>query len=301
VEPEIVEPEIVEPEIVEPEIVEPEIVEPEIVELQIDAVDEPSLLESQVEPEAISDESAVAATLVEPLLPDSEPAIDPTATESTVLAKISRELPGVSPAAHFDDADITELERIRQGSLADYVGDVQLTMLTFVLKATAMSLKQHAAINAAFDSDHGPSIHEQGVHVGVTLETQRGAVTPILPDVDQLSIPQIARALARLVEAAEADRLGENEHPSARISISNLGSIGSTYSAPVLNHLQAVVLNLGRSRKIPVAVNDAVEIRLMQPLSLSYNPRIIEAGAAARFLNEIITLLEAPGRLLLAP
>src|SRR5262245_18969238 len=108
------------------------------------------------------------------------------------MARSAATIPHVT---NFDDADITELERIRKGSMADYVGDVKRTMMWFVLKAVAMALKHPAEVNASLDLEHKQSIYKDYVHVGVAVDTPRGLVVPVMRDVDKLSIPQIAQSM----------------------------------------------------------------------------------------------------------
>ena len=216
------------------------------------------------------------------------------------MARSSSTIPHVT---NFDDADITELERIRKGGLADYVGtEVKLTMMAFVMKACAQALKLHPLVNASVDMEGEEIIYKQYVNIGVAVDTERGLVVPIVRDVDQMSIPRIAQALTAVTEQARSARFSLADLKGGTFTISNLGAIGGTYSTPIINLPDVAVLLLGRSRKLPVVVEgDKIEIRLMMPLSLSYDHRIVDGATAARFLNEVINYLKVPGRLLLAP
>jgi pyruvate dehydrogenase E2 component (dihydrolipoamide acetyltransferase) len=215
------------------------------------------------------------------------------------MAKSSSTIPHVT---NFDDADITELERIRKGGLADYVeAHVKLTMMAFVMKAVAQSLKLHPAINASIDMDAEQIIYKDYVNIGVAVDTERGLIVLTMRDVDRLSIPQIARSLNDVAERARTGKFSPDELKGSTFTISNMGSIGGVYSTPIINPPNVAILLTGRSRKLPVVVDDRVESRLMMPLSLSYDHRLVDGAAAARFLNEIINYLKVPGRLLLAP
>jgi pyruvate dehydrogenase E2 component (dihydrolipoamide acetyltransferase) len=216
------------------------------------------------------------------------------------MARSSSTIPHVT---NFDDADITELERIRKGGLADYVGtEVKLTMMAFVMKACAQALKLHPLVNASVDMEGEEIIYKQYVNIGVAVDTERGLVVPIVRDVDRMSIPRIAQALTAVTEQARSARFSLADLKGGTFTISNLGAIGGTYSTPIINMPDVAVLLLGRSRKLPVVVeDDKIEIRLMMPLSLSYDHRIVDGATAARFLNEVINYLKVPGRLLLAP
>ncbi|MCE9604692.1 MAG: 2-oxo acid dehydrogenase subunit E2 [Planctomycetia bacterium] len=200
---------------------------------------------------------------------------------------------------NFDDADITELDRMRKGS-SEAKGAGKLTMLPFVMKAVAMALKAHPNLNASLDLKNETIIYKDYVNLGCAIDTERGLVVPVIKDVDQLSIPAISGAVAEIAEKAKVNKLGQADVSGATFTISNLGAIGGTYSTPIISQPEVAILLLGRSRYMPVVVNDKIEIRLMMPLSLSYDHRLIDGATAARFLNEVKNYLQVPGRLLLA-
>ncbi len=219
----------------------------------------------------------------------------------TIARKMAQSAATIPHVTNFDDADITELERIRKGSMAEYVGDVKLTMMAFVMKAAALSLRQHPDINASFDEENNELIYKQYVNIGVAVDTPRGLVVPVMREVDRLTIPQIAQRLTQMAHSVRDGRFQMDDVRGGTFTISNLGAIGGTYSTPIINHPEVAILLLGRSRRLPVVVDEAVGIRLMMPLSLSYDHRLVDGATAARFLNEIKNYLEVPGRLLLAP
>jgi len=220
----------------------------------------------------------------------------------TIAVNMARNAATIPHVTNFDDADITELERIRKGGLADYAGtNVKLTMMAFVLKAVAQSLRLHPMLNASVDMETREIAFKQYVHLGVAVDTDRGLVVPAIRDVDQLSIPRIAAALQTVAERARAGQLTLDEMRGQTFTISNLGAVGGVYSTPIINSPDVAILLVGRSRKLPVVIEDRIEPRLMMPLSLSYDHRVVDGAAAARFLNEVISYLTVPGRLLLAP
>ena len=202
---------------------------------------------------------------------------------------------------NFDDADVTALEEIRQSSKKEYAaGGVKLTSMPFLIKAVAMSLKAHPVINASIDLEQGQIIYKDYVNVGIAVDTERGLVVPSLRNVDKLGIPDIARQLGQMAENVRTNNFSIEDLRGGTFTISNLGAIGGTYSTPIINVPETAILLVGRSRKLPVVIDDEVKIRLMMPLSISYDHRLIDGAAAARFLNEVIGYLEAPSRLLLA-
>ena len=126
-------------------------------------------------------------------------------------------------------------------------------------------------------------------------------MVPSLRHADRLSIPDIARELAAIADNVRDGEFTIDDLRGSTFTISNLGAIGGTYSTPIVNTPEVAILLVGRSRKLPVVVEDEVAIRLMMPMSLSYDHRLVDGATAARFLNEVIGYLGAPSRLLLAP
>ena len=219
----------------------------------------------------------------------------------TIAVNMARSATTIPHVTNFDDADITELERIRKGGMTDYVdSSVKLTMMAFVMKAVAQSLKLHPVLNCSVDMENEEIVYKEYVNIGVAVDTDRGLVVPVIRDVDQMSIPRIAAALQEVAEKARGGHLSLEEMRGSTFTISNLGAIGGIYSTPIINLPDVAVLLVGKSRKLPVVVDDKVEPRLMMPLSLSYDHRIVDGAAAARFLNEVMNYLKVPGRLLLA-
>jgi pyruvate dehydrogenase E2 component (dihydrolipoamide acetyltransferase) len=219
----------------------------------------------------------------------------------TIAANMLRSVTTIPHLTNFDDADVTELERLRKASAQEHAkGNVKLTALAFVIKAVSLSLRLHPAVNASVDTEKGEILYKEYVNIGLAVDTPRGLVVPVLRDCDQLSIPQVAQAIAETAEKAKHAQYGLDDLRGGTFTISNLGAIGGTYSTPIINWPEVAILLVGRSRKIPVVHEDRVEPRLMMPLSLSYDHRVIDGAMAARFLNEVIGYLESPGRLLLA-
>ncbi len=203
---------------------------------------------------------------------------------------------------NFDDADVTELEKIRQASKADYAAaGVKLTTMPFVIKAVAQALRANPTINATIDLEGGQIIYKEYYNIGVAVDTERGLVVPTLRSADQLSISEIARELSAVADRVRSGRFDVKDTQGSTFTISNMGAIGGTYSTPIINLPEVAILLIGRSRKMPIVRGDEIAVRLMMPLSLSYDHRLVDGANAARFLNDVIAYLEAPSRLLLAP
>lgn len=220
----------------------------------------------------------------------------------TIAQKMHQSWETVPRVTNFDDADVTELEEFRQDSKADYAAKgIKLTSLPFVIKAVAMSLKTHPEINAALDLENEQVIYKNYVNIGIAVDSERGLVVPSLRNADDLSISEIAKEVAELADRVRSHEIALEDLRGSTFTISNLGAIGGAYSTPIVNTPEVAILLVGRSRKLPVVVDDQVAIRLMMPLSLSYDHRLVDGATAARFLNDVIGYLRAPSRLLLAP
>ncbi len=203
---------------------------------------------------------------------------------------------------NFDDVDVTELERIRKDSKDDYAASgIKLTSMPFLIKAIASALKQHPVVNASIDEEANEIVYKEYINIGIAVDTERGLVVPVLRDADRKNIPQIAREMATMAESVRSGSFGVEDLRGGTFTISNLGAIGGTYSTPIINPPEVAILLAGRSRIMPQYLDGNFEPRLMLPLSLTYDHRIVDGAAAARFLNEVKSYLANPGRLLMAP
>lgn len=225
-----------------------------------------------------------------------------TKIRKTIATKMHESWTTAPRVTNFDDADVTELDRIRQASKADYQSrGIKLTQMPFVIKAVALALRNNPTVNAAIDEANEQIIYKQYVNVGIAVDTDRGLVVPSLRRPDELSIPDVARSLATIADNARNNNFKIEDLRGSTFTISNLGAVGGTYSTPIINVPEVAILLLGRSRKMPVVVDNEIKVRLMMPLSLSYDHRLVDGATAARFLNDVIEYLENPSRLLIAP
>lgn len=220
----------------------------------------------------------------------------------TIANQMHKSWSTVPRVTNFDDADVTDLEAFRTSSKDDYAAQgIKLTTMPFLIKAVATALRHHPTMNALLDLENDKVIYRDYVNVGIAVDTDRGLVVPNIRNVDTLSIPGIAQGLADLAARVRNGDFGVNELRGGTFTISNLGAIGGTYSTPIVNIPEVAILLIGRTRKLPVVMEDeSIQARQMMPLSLSYDHRLVDGGTAARFLNDVIAYLEAPSRLLLA-
>jgi pyruvate dehydrogenase E2 component (dihydrolipoamide acetyltransferase) len=220
----------------------------------------------------------------------------------TIARNMIQSYTTIPQLTNFDEVDVTELEDMRQQSKEDYADrGIRLTQMPFLIKAVAASLKRHPMLNASVDMENNQIIYKEYVNIGIAVDTERGLVVPVLQGADRKSISQIAAEIDELAGAVREGQFDLGLLQGGSFTISNLGSVGGTYSTPIINPPQVAILLIGRSRTVPQFADDIVLPRLMMPLSLTYDHRLVDGAAAARFLNEVKNFLAAPGRLLLAP
>ena len=246
-----------------------------------------------------------------PVVPPGEPSEDGwgavrrermSKVRRTIAKQMSLSAATIPHVTNFDDADVTDLESLRKGVPKGYLGEnVKLTSMPFLLKAVATALRRHPLLNASLEDKTEEVVYKEYVHLGVAVDTPRGLVVPKLRDVDRKGIAQIAAELVVLAQKARSVQFSIEDLRGGTFTISNLGAVGGTYSTPIINHPESAILLAGRSRWLPVVRDGRTEPRLMMPLSLSYDHRLVDGAAAARFLNEVIDYLQSPGKLLLLP
>lgn len=220
----------------------------------------------------------------------------------TIAKNMVQSYTTIPQLTNFDDADVTELEDMREQSKADYADrGIKLTAMSFVVKAVASSLKRHPVLNSSVNMEENTVTYKEYVNIGIAVDTERGLVVPVLRDADRKSISQIASELEELASIVREGKFDLDLLKGGTFTISNMGAVGGTYSTPIINPPQVAILLVGRTRAIPHIIDNAVEPRLMMPLSITYDHRIVDGAAAARFTNEVKGFLAAPGRLLLAP
>lgn len=186
----------------------------------------------------------------------------------------------------FDDADITDMEALRKENAADYTAQgVKVTPLAFLLKAAAEALRQYPEFNASLDARGENLILKKYFHIGVAVDTPEGLVVPVLRDVDKKSIVELARELGEISAKARDKKLTAAEMQGGCFSISSLGGIGGTAFTPIINAPEVAILGVSRAAMKPVWKEGAFTPRLMLPLSLSYDHRVIDGAAGARFIT----------------
>jgi pyruvate dehydrogenase E2 component (dihydrolipoamide acetyltransferase) len=194
-----------------------------------------------------------------------------------------------------DRADITELEQLRArfAPKAEQVG-AKMTITAIALKVVASALKIFPQFNASIDIEREEIVYKQYINIGVATDTERGLLVPVLRDADKKNIVELAVEMSQLSKKAREKKLTPQEMEGGTFTITNLGGIGGTGFSPIVNHPEVAILGLSRSRMEPEWINGKFEPRLILPLSLSYDHRLIDGADAARFLRWIAEAFEQP-------
>jgi len=206
----------------------------------------------------------------------------------------------VPHVTHADEADITDLDGFRrQLDAAAKAEGYRVTMLSFLLKASVAALRQFPEFNSSLTPDGQGLVIKRYHHLGVAVDTPGGLVVPVLRDVDQKGIVELSRELGLVSEKARAGKLTPAEMSGGTFTISSLGGIGGTHFTPIVNAPEVAILGVVRSRTAPVWDGTEFRPRLMLPLSLSYDHRVIDGALAARFCRHLCHTLEDVRRLVL--
>ncbi|MBI2095753.1 MAG: 2-oxo acid dehydrogenase subunit E2 [Candidatus Omnitrophica bacterium] len=203
----------------------------------------------------------------------------------------------VPHVTQFDEADITSLMALRKKNAGAFEKKgAKLTLTPFVMKAVVAALKKYPAANASLDEETQEIIFKEYIHLGVAVDTESGLIVPVVRDADKKSLLQIAQELEGLAEKTRQRKISLEELKGGSFTISNLGSIGGGPFTPIINKPEVAILGVGRGALRPVVVSAAgqekIESRLMLPLALSYDHRVLDGADGARFIREVAHNLE---------
>ncbi len=213
-------------------------------------------------------------------------------------ANLARNWVMIPHVTQFDEADITDLEALRvQVNKENEKAGVKLTMLAFLIKASVGALQRFPDFNASLAGDN--LVYKKYFHIGFAADTPNGLVVPVIRNADQKGVQQIAKEMGELSAKAREGKLGPADMQGGCFSISSLGGIGGTAFTPIINAPEVAILGVSKSSTKPVWDGKAFAPRLMLPLSLSYDHRVIDGAAAARFTSYLVQILSDMRRALL--
>ena len=216
-----------------------------------------------------------------------------TPLRKVIARRMSESWNTVARVTQFDDIDFTKLGELRKKFAADYEKKgVKLTLTPFVLKAVATTLKQHPIFNSSLDEVAGEIILKEYIHLGIAVDTDQGLMVPVIRDVDKKSLFDLAKELESLAAKARDRKITADEMKGGTFTISNQGAIGGAHFTPIINLPEVAILGLGRGALKPVVREGKVEIRMMTPVALSYDHRVVDGGSAARFTVDLVKAFE---------
>jgi len=215
-------------------------------------------------------------------------------------ANLHRNWVSIPHVTQFDEADITDLEAFRKSNtgVTEKQG-FKLTMLAFLIKASVTALREYPNFNASLDPKNESLVLKKYYHIGVAVDTPEGLVVPVVRDADRKGVFELARELAGISKLAREKKLKPGDMQGGTFSISSLGGIGGTAFTPIINAPEVAILGVSRSVTRPVWDGKEFTPRLMLPLSLSYDHRVIDGAAAARFTSYLASVLSDIRRSLL--
>ena len=206
----------------------------------------------------------------------------------------------VPHVTHNDEADITEIDAYRKElDTAAKEKGFRVTLLAFLMKASVSALRQFPEFNSSLSPEKDALILKKYYNIGIAVDTPDGLVVPVIKDVDRKGVHEISREMGEISKKARDGKLGAADMQGASFTISSLGGIGGTAFTPIVNAPEVAILGVVRSKMAPVWNGSEFKPRLMQPLSLSYDHRVIDGALAARFARHLCTALEDVRRLIL--
>jgi len=212
-----------------------------------------------------------------------------TPLRKVIARRMSESWNTVARVTQFDDIDFTKLGELRKKFAGDYEKKgVKLTLTPFVLKAVAETLKKHPIFNSSLDEVAGEIIIKEYIHLGIAVDTDQGLMVPVIRDVDKKSLFDLAKELEALAAKARDRKISADEMKGGTFTISNQGAIGGAHFTPIINLPEVAILGLGRGALKPVVREGKVEVRMLTPMALSYDHRVIDGGSAARFTVDLL-------------
>jgi pyruvate dehydrogenase E2 component (dihydrolipoamide acetyltransferase) len=216
-----------------------------------------------------------------------------TPLRQVIMRRMSESWNAVARVTQFDEADFTQLNALRKKFAPEYEKTgARLTLTPLVLKAVVGTLKKHPIFNSSLDETANEIVLKDYYHIGIAVDTEQGLIVPVIRDVDKKSVLDLSKELEQLAQKARDRKVSGDELKGGTFTISNQGAIGGAHFTPIVNRPEVAILGLGRGAMKPVARDGKVEIRMMTPLALSYDHRVIDGGEAARFVVDLVKALE---------
>jgi pyruvate dehydrogenase E2 component (dihydrolipoamide acetyltransferase) len=218
-----------------------------------------------------------------------EVAKQPLSLRRTISRRMLESWNTIPHVTQFDEADITALMELRKKFAAEYEKKgARLTVTSFALKAVAGVLKKHAIFSSSLDEVAGELVTKKYFHIGLAVDTEQGLIVPVIRDVDKKSLFQLSKEVSEFAEKARDRKISLDEMKGSTFTISNQGGIGGGHFTPIVNKPDVAILGLGKGALKAVPKEGKIESRLMLPIAISYDHRVIDGGAAARFTVDLV-------------
>ena len=216
-----------------------------------------------------------------------------TPLRKVIAQRMTESRLAIPEVTQFDEVDVTALNELRKKFAPEYEKQgAKLTITTFVLKAVAATLKKHPGFNSSLDELANEIVFKEYVHLGLAVDTEAGLLVPVIRDVDKKDLLQLSKDVAELAAKARDRKLGMEDMRGGTFTISNQGAIGGAHFTPIINRPEVAILGLGRGVLKPVVREGKIEARLMMPITVAYDHRVIDGGAAARFTVDLVAAFE---------
>ena len=216
-----------------------------------------------------------------------------TPLRQVIARRLSESWNTIPHVTQFDAADFTQLNVLRKKFAPAYEKKgAKLTLTPFVLKALVETLKKHPIFNSSLDEVAQEIVIKEYFHIGIAVDTEQGLIVPVIRDVDKKSMLELVKELEQLAQKARDRKVTADELKGGTFTISNQGAIGGAHFTPIVNKPQVAILGLGRGALKPVVRDGKVEVRMMTPLGLSYDHRVIDGGEAARFVTDLVNAMQ---------
>jgi pyruvate dehydrogenase E2 component (dihydrolipoamide acetyltransferase) len=211
----------------------------------------------------------------------------------TISRRMVENWNAIPHVTQFDEADFTRLNALRKqyGGAYEKKG-AKLTLTPLTIKAVSMALRKHPIFNASIDETAEQIVFKEYYHIGLAVDTEHGLMVPVIRNADKKSILELSQEVNALAEKARERKLGLEEMQGGTFTISNQGGIGGAHFTPIVNRPEVAILGLGRGAQKAVVCDGKIEPRLMVPICVSYDHRIIDGGSAARFIVDLVDALE---------
>jgi len=212
-----------------------------------------------------------------------------TPLRQLIAARMAQSWNTVPRVTQFDQADITALDELRKNHAQAYEKQgARLTLTSFALKIVAGALQKHPIFNTSLDEAAGELVWKEYFHIGLAVDTDQGLIVPVLRDVDKKNLLSLSRELHELAAKTRDRKVSLEELQGGSFTISNQGGIGGGHFTPIVNRPEVAILGMGRAALQPVVRHGKIEPRLILPLTLAYDHRVIDGGMAVRFMLELV-------------